>query len=265
MSHIFISYSRRNVEFAEQLLRRLQEQGFEVWMDSVLPAGYDWRQEIDQAIRESFVMLVLVSPEAKASEYVTFEWAFALGSGIKVIPLVVEPSTLHPRLESVQHIDFSKPDRQELAWNRLLEALRHIQNESSQKDDNIDLTWDKAKALGTVQMDAPGVWLSVQRGPQQGQEWNLNQDLITLGREITNDIVINDQQVSRRHVQFIRGEDNLTFTLKDLGSSNGTFVNEEQLTGERALRHGDVIRLGERVTLDYQIFAVVGGRRLPLT
>ena len=127
MSHIFISYSRRNVEFADNLLQSLRDQGFEVWMDSVLPAGYDWRQEIDQAIRESFVMLVLVSPESKASEYVTFEWAFALGSGIKVIPLVVEPVSLHPRLESVQHIDFSKPEHQDLAWNPIVgRATVHV-------------------------------------------------------------------------------------------------------------------------------------------
>lgn len=263
MGHIFISYSRNDTNFADLLLKRLQEAGFEVWMDSILPVGTDWRQEIDQAIRQAFVLLVVVSPHAKASEYVTYEWAYALGSGIRVIPVVVEPTTLHPRLESVQHIDFSDPARENMSWHRLIDGLEMIQREL-EGGAGFATEPERVGALGTVQIDAPGVWLSVRQGPQQGQEWNLNQDLITLGREITNDIVINDQQISRRHVQFVQGQDSLTFILKDLGSSNGTFVNEEKLEGERRLFHGDVIRLGERVKLDYQILAVVDGRRIPI-
>lgn len=265
MSHIFISYSRRDAAFADQLLSRLQEAGFEVWMDSILPVGMDWRQEIDQAIRQAFVVLVVVSPESKASEYVTYEWAYALGSGIMVIPLVVEPTMLHPRLESVQHLDFSDPAHESSAWQRLMDGLNTIHQEAERPTDPKKVTLERSSALGTAQIDAPGVWLSVQRGSQQGQEWNLNKDFITLGRDISNDIVINDQQISRRHVEFVRGENNLTFILRDLGSSNGTFVNEEKLTGERALHHGDMIRLGERVTLDYQIIAVIDGRRIPIT
>ena len=49
--------------------------------DHILRPGSDWRQEIDRAIRDSFVLIVVVSPDSKASEYVTYEWAFALGLG----------------------------------------------------------------------------------------------------------------------------------------------------------------------------------------
>ena len=264
MKHIFISYSRRDADFAQSLLERVQGAGFEVWMDSILPVGFDWRQEIDQAIRQAFVVLVVVSPDSKGSEYVTYEWAFALGLGIKVIPLVLEDTSLHPRLESVQHIDFTDPEYEGQSWQRLMDGLHHIQQESRKEPASLREVM-KNKALGTTKMDAPGVWLSIQQGPQQGQEWNLNTDVITLGREISNDIVINDQQVSRRHAQFTRGDNNLSFLVTDLGSSNGTFVNDERLEDSRSLNHGDIIRLGNSIVLSYQIVINIDGRRIPIS
>jgi len=269
MSHVFISYSRKDAEFAEMLREQVKEAGFDVWMDSILPAGFDWRQEIDQAIRQAFVLLVIVSPDSRASEYVTYEWAFALGLGLKVIPLLIKPTPVHPRLETVQHVDFSHAEWSESSWQRLLEGLHHIRREASKDTGSPNPLRDalKQEMLGTTRMDAPGVWLMVQRGPQKGQEWNLNKDVISVGRDITNDIAINDQQVSRRHARFIRKpeEGPTSFLVEDLGSSNGTFINKERLeSGTRALKHGDIIELGETITLVYQIIITINGRRITL-
>jgi len=92
--------------------------------------------------------------------------------------------------------------------------------------------------------------LIVRRGPQPNQIYDLNKDIITLGRDITNDIVINDPEVSRHHGRLTRGGGG--YTLEDLGSTNGTFVNGQRLTGARPLSGGDVIGLGETVTLSYE-------------
>ncbi|MBZ0299155.1 MAG: TIR domain-containing protein [Anaerolineae bacterium] len=268
MSHIFISYSRKDADFAEIVREQIVDAGFEVWMDSILPAGFDWRQEIDQSIRQAFALLVVISPDSKVSEYVTYEWAFALGIGIKVIPLIYKPAPLHPRLETVQHIDFTRTEYYEQSWQRLMDGLHHIRRESGKATGPASEVQapKKAEMLGTTRMDAPGVWLMVERGPLKGQEWNLNKDEITIGRDITNDIVINDQQVSRRHVRFARNEEvgPLSFLIEDLDSSNGTFVNGERLSEPLALKHGDHIVLGETVGLIYQIIVTVNGRRIPL-
>ncbi len=93
--------------------------------------------------------------------------------------------------------------------------------------------------------------LIVRRGPQPNQVYELNKDIVTLGRDITNDIVINDPEVSRHHLRLTRGAGG--FTLEDLGSTNGTFVNGQRLTGARPLRQGDMIGLGETVTLAYEV------------
>ncbi len=93
--------------------------------------------------------------------------------------------------------------------------------------------------------------LIVRRGPQPNQVYELNKDIVTLGRDITNDITINDPEVSRHHLRLTRGAGG--FTLEDLGSTNGTFVNGQRLTGARPLRTGDMVGLGETVTLAYDM------------
>ncbi len=92
--------------------------------------------------------------------------------------------------------------------------------------------------------------LIVRRGPQPNQIYELNKDVISLGRDITNDIVINDPEVSRHHTKITRGGGG--YTLEDLGSTNGTFVNGQRLTGARPLNGGDLVGLGETVTLSYE-------------
>jgi pSer/pThr/pTyr-binding forkhead associated (FHA) protein len=92
--------------------------------------------------------------------------------------------------------------------------------------------------------------LIVRRGPQPNQIYELNKDVITLGRDITNDIVINDPEVSRHHCRITRSAGG--YTLEDLGSTNGTFVSGQRLMGPRPLSSGDQIGLGETVTLSYE-------------
>ncbi|MBN1681588.1 MAG: FHA domain-containing protein [Anaerolineae bacterium] len=93
--------------------------------------------------------------------------------------------------------------------------------------------------------------LIVRRGPQPNQVYELNKGIITLGRDITNDIVINDPEVSRHHSRLTQGGGG--FTFEDLGSTNGTFINGQRLTGARPLSNGDMIGLGETVTLAYEV------------
>lgn len=254
MGHVFISYGRKDAKFVDTLREKLKEAGFDVWTDSVLRPGNDWRQEIDEAIRNAFALLVIITPAAKMSEYVTYEWAFALGLGIKVIPVIVRPTPLHPRLEFLQHVDFIPRRGEDYPWERLVEGLVHIKERANTATVS-DVQSPIIPELRTARMNAPGAWVIVKRGPQPEQLWNLNKDVIVVGREITNDIVINDQQISRRHARFIRKAKGpfASFALEDLSSSNGTFINEERITGTHMLDDGDVIEFGESVMLVYKL------------
>ena len=70
-----------------------------------------------------------MSPDAFDSKYVTYEWAFALGIGIKVIPLMLEQTKLHPRLDTFQYIPFDDHFSLDQAWEKLLARLKQIEAE----------------------------------------------------------------------------------------------------------------------------------------
>jgi pSer/pThr/pTyr-binding forkhead associated (FHA) protein len=110
--------------------------------------------------------------------------------------------------------------------------------------------------------------LTVRRGPQPNQQYPLTRDTITIGRDITNDVVVNDPEVSRHHARLIRTASG--YTLEDLRSTNGTFVNRQRLASPYQLSDGDLVGLGETVTLVYEVIAgaqaatVIGaGREAP--
>lgn len=100
----------------------LECKGNDGWIDTdqLLP-GIDWRQEIDETIRKAKAVIAVMSPEARASEYVTYEWAFAWGCGKKIVPLMLRQTSLHPRLATLQFLDFS--NRLSRPWDRLYRAL----------------------------------------------------------------------------------------------------------------------------------------------
>ena len=120
MNHVFISHCQADSKFARGCQRRLAEKGFETWRSNSIKGGNDWRREIDSAIKEAFALIVVISPESKTSEYVTYEWAFAWGAGIKVIPLLLKETEIHPRLESLQYLNFIVRRR---PWDKLFELL----------------------------------------------------------------------------------------------------------------------------------------------
>ena len=92
--------------------------------------------------------------------------------------------------------------------------------------------------------------LIMRSGPTPGAVFNLGGDQLTVGRDSTNDVVINDAEISRRHARltFQGGK----YILEDLGSTNGTFVNGQRLAGPRVLKAGEVVSFGEQIVLVYE-------------
>jgi len=82
MAKVFISYHRGDADFAELVENRLEKAGHHTVMDvEILNAGDDWRDKLEQAIKDAHMLVVVMTPEAEASKYVAYEWAFALGRG----------------------------------------------------------------------------------------------------------------------------------------------------------------------------------------
>ncbi len=84
--------------------------------------------------------------------------------------------------------------------------------------------------------------LSGRNGETSGMVLRLKEDEGTIGRREDNTYVIEDPRVSRVHAS-IRKEAG-AYIITDLGSSAGTEVNGEEITGPHVLHHGDVVSLG---------------------
>lgn len=125
MRSIFLSYSSRDYFFAEMLAMKLDEKEFRLWRDQgAIRAGDDWRDTIEQGIKDSLAVVVALSESAAQSPYVTYEWAYAAGLGKPIVPVRLSPCTIHPRLEPTQYIDFSYP--KVLPWEALFDRLKEI-------------------------------------------------------------------------------------------------------------------------------------------
>ena len=82
--------------------------------------------------------------------------------------------------------------------------------------------------------------LLVQEGNSPKTQWPLAKPTTIVGRESDSDVQINDRQVSRQHAEITRTIQG--YTLVDLGSKNGTFLNGEPVSREpRLMRNGDTI------------------------
>src|SRR5215207_6639916 len=122
MGHVFISYARGDSAFARLLSDRLAAEGFEPWRDTEsLRAGGVWAEAIDAAISEATALIVILTPESKKSEYVTYEFAFAMGEGVPVIPVLLKKTRLHPRLEKFHYLNFTLDAP--LPWDALIKRV----------------------------------------------------------------------------------------------------------------------------------------------
>src|SRR6266508_1585262 len=111
---VFISYSRKDQEFVRRMaedLNRHVDGG--VWFDqSDIQPGDRWRDQIINGIREAQVIVLVLSPDAAASQYVQMELKLALEAGKKVIPVLYRPVKLEGDLDEfvreTQFIDLQR-------------------------------------------------------------------------------------------------------------------------------------------------------------
>jgi FHA domain len=95
--------------------------------------------------------------------------------------------------------------------------------------------------------------LVMRSGPTPGATYPLEGDQLVIGRDSSNAVAINDAEISRKHARltFQGGK----YVIEDLGSTNGTFVNGQRLTGPFVLKSGDVVSFGEQIVLMFDVIS----------
>jgi len=96
-------------------------------------------------------------------------------------------------------------------------------------------------------------FLVVKSGPRVGRVYNLNPEVTTMGRDPQNDIILDDEAVSRQHAKVrsekvkVEGEEaHEQFFIYDLATSNGTKVNGQEIM-KHPLVDGDEIEIGRTI------------------
>ncbi len=92
--------------------------------------------------------------------------------------------------------------------------------------------------------------LTIIKGFNKGAVYPLDADETIIGRGEENGIVLNIAEVSRTHAVLIKAEEG--FMIKDLGSTNGTYVDKKKIGGKYLLKPGDTIMLGDAIYMTYQ-------------
>ncbi len=111
---------------------------------------------------------------------------------------------------------------------------------------------EEAEVTITVSTDAPAKLVVMRNG--QTREFLLKKPDITIGRAPSNDVPLSgDQLASRRHA-LIR-YDGVNFTIRDVGSANGTYINGVELRAPTPLNNGDHIGIGEHELIFFTVAA----------
>jgi hypothetical protein len=127
--NIFISYSRREVGFVDELAGRLENEQYNVWLDyrSLVP-GKPWEEQIFQGIRDADTIFLVISKSSIASHNVESEWEHFLGEKNKRIILIIfEAVDLPVELEKYEWVDFR--GNYQNALNELYHRLQSTKQE----------------------------------------------------------------------------------------------------------------------------------------
>ncbi len=107
---------------------------------------------------------------------------------------------------------------------------------------------DPVAQAAAVRTDKRSSAFLIRSGEMAGKGFLLDRPVLTIGRGVESDVIINDASISRLHAQVLR-QANGDY-VQDLTSRNGTKVNDEPLQAPRLLRQGDIVCLGE-VRMEY--------------
>jgi hypothetical protein len=126
---IFLSYSRDDSEFAQNLAVKLREAGATLWIDQLdIAAGARWDIEVGKALETSECLLVILSQTSVESNNVLDEVSYALDSNRRVVPIVIDDCNIPFRLRRLQYVDFSK--NFDNAFERLISSLNEEKSNS---------------------------------------------------------------------------------------------------------------------------------------
>ena len=145
MGHIFLSYSRKDIVYAEKLINALRREGFNPWVDmDGLGAGTFWQDRLHKQIKTCDAYILIMSRNAKGSKWVPDELVTAKSIGKPIFPLLLEDTELFLGLQTIQFEDVRGGKLPSEDFYTRLAKVTPRHKKASQKVDSIRLT-EKAR------------------------------------------------------------------------------------------------------------------------
>ncbi|SRR5713101_8919192 len=111
---VFISHSFSDENWVREFANSLEQRGLNVWFDShSIPLGQSWTEAIEKGLRESNVIVLLVTPDSLKRPNLFFEIGAAMGMGKRLVPVVskdLDPSALPASLRERRYLLKGSPD-----------------------------------------------------------------------------------------------------------------------------------------------------------
>lgn len=106
MKSVFLCYSRNDLKIAEQIVESLEDSNIGVWFDlKDIPAGGDWDKEVNKALFNCKILVVIISNSSIDSEEVLNEISVALDDKKEIVPIKIDNSRLPLRISRKQYIN----------------------------------------------------------------------------------------------------------------------------------------------------------------
>lgn len=121
---VFLSYSSASLPWVRRFTEALTESGITAWFDAheILP-GERWRDQIEKALRQSRVLIMVLTPESIQRPWTFFELGAALADKKRIVPVLSEEVALADIPTVVRQFQFVREKSPELAAKRVAEAV----------------------------------------------------------------------------------------------------------------------------------------------
>lgn len=169
--HVFISYSRRDDETMRKIAFFLRDHGFKVWVDNekLIPGTAAWEESIENAIKNAFVVIVILSPDSKNSEWVRREITYSDQFQKRVFPALAKGSeemSLPLRLVTRQYVDLRKDENDGL--NSLLAAIKfYVEEKETLEMKRPTAKQNAAKVASSPHADLPAASYQKAKSPSR--------------------------------------------------------------------------------------------------
>jgi len=141
MGHIFISYSKRDIVYAEKLINALRREGFNPWLDMEgLGAGTHWQTRLQKQIYTCDAYILVMSTNAFNSKWVPDELVTAKTKGKPIFPLLLDDTEMFLAIQTIQFEDVRGGKLPSETFYKRLATVTTRHKKASEKIDSIRLT-----------------------------------------------------------------------------------------------------------------------------